>query len=309
MKFFKTAKSRKTAENLLYDVESIPSGFRYWRTKLLNYCLSIFQWEGLPDSIPWRELESNLILEGHVVIFESDRTQELVAPITELYGFDEYYRPTGAVFGNTLIPYKRLELDINAAVIYNDRIRGNILRDQYPDSGLATFISRYARLLADVEGSMDTYLINTRTRSFMVAKNEIMKAQLEDFQRRVALGERAVITDDDFLEAFRNVDIVASSGSDRINDLLAARDKILSMFFRDIGVKFEQEQKKAQLTEDEVTADEQLLLINVDDMLQERREGCERVNKLFGTNISVKLNPAFNRKKKEVETNDDQRID
>lgn len=306
MKFFKTAKSRKTAENQLYDVESIPSGFRYWRTKLLNYCLSIFQWQNLPDSIPWRELESNLILEGHAVIFESDRTQELVAPITELYGFDEYYRPTGAVFGNTLIPYKRLELDINAAVIFNDRIRGNILRDQNPDSGLATFISRYARLLADVEGSIDTYLINTRTRSFMVAKNEIMKSQLEDFQRRVALGERAVITDDEFLEAFRNVDIVASSGSDRINDLLAARDKILSMFFRDIGVKFEQEQKKAQLTEDEVTADEQLLLINVDDMLQERQEGCDRVNKLFGTNISVKLNPAFDRKKKEVETNDDQ---
>lgn len=292
----KSAKARKAVDDSIYSVESIPSGFRYWKTKLLNYCLSIFQWEGLPDSIPWRELESNLMLKGHAVIFRSDRTRELVAPITELYGFDEYYRPTGATFGNTLIPYKLLELDINAAVIYNDRIRGNILRDQYPDSGLATFISRYARLLADVEGSIDTYLINTRTRSYMVAKNQQMAAQLEDFQRKVALGERAIITDDDFLEAFRNVDIVASSGSDRINDILAARDKILSMFFRDIGVKFEQEQKKAQLTEDEVTADEQLLLINIDDMLQERLEGCERVNKLFGTSITVRINPAYDRR-------------
>ena len=68
------------------------------------------------------------------------------------------------------------------------------------------------------------------------------------------------------------------------------------MFFRDIGVKFEQEQKKAQLTEDEVTADEQLLLINIDDMLQERREGAERVNKLFGLNLSVSINPAYDRR-------------
>lgn len=302
----KSARQRKAIDNATYDVESVPSGYRYWRTKLLNYTLGIFKWSGLPDSVPWRELELNLQLKGHAVFCINSRTDELVIPITELYGFDEYYRPTGATFGNVLIPFKRLEFGINSDVIYNDRIRGNVLREQWPDSGLASFISRYARLLADVESTIDTYLINMRARSYMVAKNQAMATQLNDFQRRIALGERAVITDDDILEAFRNVDIVGSRGDDRINDLLIARDKILSMFFRDIGVKFEQEQKKAQLTEDEVTADEQLLLINIDDMLQERREGAERVNKLFGLSLSVEINPAYDRREAggEVPEND-----
>ena len=298
----KTAKQRKAIDNATYDVESVPSGYRYWRTKLLNYTLGIFRWSGLPESVPWRELELNLQLRGHAVFCINSRTDEMVIPITELYGFDEYYRPTGATFGNVLIPFKRLEFGINSDVIYNDRIRGNVLREQWPDSGLASFISRYARLLADVESTVDTYLINMRARSYMVAKNQAMATQLNDFQRRIALGERAVITDEDILEAFRNVDIVGSRGDDRINDLLIARDKILSMFFRDIGVKFEQEQKKAQLTEDEVTADEQLLLINIDDMLQERREGAERVNKLFGLSLSVEINPAYDRRGKSGES-------
>ena len=54
------------------------------------------------------------------------------------------------------------------------------------------------------------------------------------------------------------------------------------------------------MTEDEVTADEQLLLINLDDMLQERQEGLERVNNHFGLNISVKINPAYDRRTYQV---------
>ena len=82
---------------------------------------------------------------------------------------------------------------------------------------------------------------------------------------------------------------------DTLNDFLIARDKILATFFREIGVKMEQEQKKAQLTEDEVTADEQLLLIDLNDMIQERMEGIDRVNRHFGTSISVSIDPAYNR--------------
>ena len=68
------------------------------------------------------------------------------------------------------------------------------------------------------------------------------------------------------------------------------------MFFRDIGVKMEQNVKRAQLTTEEVTADDQLLIINIKDMLKERREGLERVNRHFGLNITVDISEEFTRK-------------
>ena len=150
-------------------------------------------------------------------------------------------------------------------------------------------------MLADIESSIDIYAVNTRQTSFPVGATDQVRTSLENFYNALAMGQKAVITDDMIIESFRNVDIAGNRNGDRINDLLIARDKILSMFFREIGIKFTQEQKKAQLTEDEVMADEQLLLLNVKDMLEVQKEGFERVNNHFGTNITVKLNPAYNR--------------
>ena len=277
----------------LYNVRDIVIGFDYWYFKLLNYILGIYQYEGLPDSLPQRELELNLMLTGHAAIFESKG--RILTTITELYGFDEYYRPTNATFGNALIPFKNLTFGKDAEIIYNNRIQGSILRCQKVDSGLSTYIRRYARMLADVESSIEAYMVNARFVSYPTAQTQQMARQVEDFNARVELGEAAVLTDPSFLETFRNVDIHPRT-NDSLNDYLIARDKILATFFREIGVKFQQEQKKAQLTEDEVTADEQLLLINLDDMLQERQDGLERVNNHFGLSISVKINPAYDRR-------------
>lgn len=278
----------------LYDVASVAEGFDYWFYKLLNYCLGIYQYTGLPESLPGREILMNLLITGHAVIFEDKG--ELVTTRTEIYGFDKYYRPIEATFGNVKIFSRKLKFGENAEIVYLTRIQGNVLTQQEVDSGLLTFIKRYARLLADVESSIDIYAVNTRYTSYPVGSTDQVRQSIEAFYNSIALGRPAVITDERILEAFRNVDITGQRGRDSVNDLLIARDKLLSMFFRDIGVKFEQEQKKAQLTEDEVTADEQLLLLNVSDMLEVQREGLERVNRHFGTNIGVKLNPAYDRK-------------
>ena len=287
------ARKRIKAIKSLYDVSDVFNGFEYWYFKLVNYILGIYKYDGLPDSLPAREIESNLMLTGHAVIFESKG--KLVTTLTELYGFDEYYRPTMATFGNALIPFKNLTFGKDSEVIYNNRIQGSLLRRQSVDGALISFVKRYARMLADIESTINIYVVNSRMQSYPTAQNQAMVDRVEDFNARVAIGERAVLCDPSFLETFRNIDLSPRTG-DSLNDFLIARDKILATFFREIGVKFQQEQKKAQLTEDEVVADEQLLLINLDDMLQERQEGLDRVNAHFGTNISIKINPAYDRR-------------
>ena len=106
------------------------------------------------------------------------------------------------------------------------------------------------------------------------------------------MGKRAIIADDTIIEKFRNVDIGRVNIQDGINDWLIARDKILEQFYRDLGVQM-YNPKKAQVTDDEVDSNTQLLLISTDDMLKEREEGLERVNNMFGTDIRVRINPLF----------------
>ena len=115
------------------------------------------------------------------------------------------------------------------------------------------------------------------------------------------------------IENFRNVDILNAKTTDRAQDWLIARDKIFEQMLRDIGIRL-YNPKKAQVTESELESNDQLLLISTDDMLKSRQEGIERVNDMFGLDISVKLNDKFdiskvvNNNYMEVQTNENEQF-
>ena len=287
-------KKNKKRLEWMYDVADVSSGYDYWFYKLLNYCLGIYKYTGLPASLPGREILMNLIMTGHAVIFQNK--SELVTTKTVLYDFDMYYRPTKATYGNVRIFSRQLKLGEDAEVVYLNRIEGNVLTNQAVDSGLRSFILRYARQLADIESTANIYAVNMRMASFPCASDDITKEQVENFYKKIALGEKAVIMDNMILEMFRNVEVANRITNDTLNDILIARDKVLANFFQDIGIKYRQEQKKAQLTEDEVEADEQVLVIDVEQMREVQQEGFDRVNDMFGTDIRVQINPIYDRK-------------
>lgn len=87
--------------NSIYDVADVAEGFTYWSWKLLNICLDIFEYENLPESLPNREIESNLMLTGHCFVFPYKG--ELVTTVTSIYGFDKYYNPTKATYAQAVL--------------------------------------------------------------------------------------------------------------------------------------------------------------------------------------------------------------
>lgn len=275
----------------MYDVADVENGYNYWFNKLLLRCLSIFKYDGLPDSLPQREIELNLLLTGHCVVFV--KNGKLYTNPTSIYGSEDsaYYYPTKAIYANPKLKSDNLTIGGNCEIIYNNPLQDNIF--YLPaDGGMLTFIQRYARQLADIESSINIYTVNTRLLSYPTASNDNVKSSIERLLDKVKLGFSGVISDTAIIEQFRNVDINRSNVKDGINDLLIARDKILEMFYRDIGVKF-YNPKKAQVSEEELESNDQLLLISTKDMLDTRREGIERVNNHWGINITVDITDEF----------------
>ena len=282
----------------MYDVADVNNGFRYWFWKLLNICISMFDYSNLPPMLPRREIEINLILTNHCVVFQDSKNQ-LITASTNIFGFDVYYNPTDAIFANPNIRYKKLSIGQNCEIIYNNELKDNV--SYIPSDGsLKTFIYRYSRLLADIESTIDIYAVNSRLTSYPIASNDKVANSITSFFKKLRQGKNAIISDDAIIQEFRSVDINRSNVKDGINDLLIARDKILEMFYRDIGVKM-YNPKKAQVTEDEIDVNNQLLLISKEDMLRERKEGVERVNEMFGTSIGVKINERFNVEESKVD--------
>lgn len=295
----------KVRDNLknLYDVSDVTEGYNYWVWKLLNICLDIFEYENLPPTLPAREIESNLMLTGHCFVFP--HKGELITTVTSIYGFDKYYNPTKATYAQAVIG-SRSNINIDDyAIIYNSSLKDNVLNIP-SDGSLLTFIQRYARQLADMESTINSYIaINMRLTSLPVGTNDNIKGSLRRFFDMLRLGKREVIVDTPIIESFRMVDFSTNKTNDTLTDMLQCRDKILEMFYRDIGVKF-RNNKRANMTESEVESDNQVLLISLDDMLKQREAGIEEVNNKYGTNIKVAINDRF--KVKEVADNDAERV-
>ena len=278
--------------NTMYDVGDVKLGSNYWYFKLLNLCIDMFDYENLPEGLNRREIELNLIITGHAAIIAKNDGSLFCPGMTNLFGYDEYFQPVWMVFANPVVEKsKRFTIGVDCEVIYNNSLKDSIFYTK-SDGGLNSFIARYARQLADIESTLNMYMVNSRALSIPVTNDNSVKESLVLFFKNLALGKRSIVSDSTIVEKFRNVDIKSANDKDGIQDWLIARDKILEQFYRDLGIRMSQ-QKKAQVNTEEVESNDQLLLIASDDMLREREEGIERVNNMFGTDIRVTLNPLY----------------
>lgn len=285
----------------MYDVSNVENGYWFWFWKLYNIVIDIFSYDNLPERITKEDIENSLILLGHATVF--DRRGHLYSVFSRIYDFDYHYQPTKMVYANPrLVDAHIYTIGEDCEVIYNTSMKHRVWNLKV-DSGLYTFIARYARQLADIEATLNIYTVNSRITSYPTADGDKMASSIKAFFDKIKLGQNAVIADDAIINRFRNVDINRSSIRDGVNDWLIARDKIFEQFLRDIGVRMNNP-KKAQVNEEEIEANDQLLLISLDDLLLARQEGVDRVNNLFGTDIKVKINERFDiSKNKEVKRN------
>ena len=282
----------------LYDVAEVEQGCIYWFSKLLNLTLSIFKYDNLPKTLPQREIELQLQLSGHCDIFI--KNNKLYTTYTSLYDFDEYYQPTNLVYAQPILGSENLKIDsFDNIVIYNSSLKDNIM-GLYIDNSLRTFLLRYSRMLADIESTINIKCVNGRITNIPVAKSDKVALSLRKFFNAFKLGKHEIVSDDKIIESFTDISIPQNSSNETLKDLLESRDKILEQFYRDIGVKF-RNNKQAQMNVSEVESDEQVLLISLDDMIECRKKGIEKLNDKFGLNVSVKISDKFNRENFNVE--------
>ena len=280
----------------LYDVADVMTGFDFWFWKIVNLLLQMFDWEGLPEDIPAREIELNLLITGHCVILVDDDGR-LYAPPTSIYGQDRYYQPTNAVFASPVVSgQNEYTIGKDCVCIYNSSLKDSMWYIR-SDNGLLSFIKRYARMLADIESTINIYAVNQRLTAVPVTEDQNVAQSIKAFFRKLIQGKREIITDNNLIESFRNVDIISKTTlKDGVNDWLIARDKVFEQMYRDLGVRMYQP-KKAQVTESELESNDQVLLIALDDLTKAREKGAEELNQMFGARFgfeaSVSLNDKF----------------
>lgn len=249
----------------------------------------MFDWRGLPDSIPARMLELYLQCNGHTCIYEYD------GRLYALFGApggepDAYYRPTLYIVANPALRLNAsLTIDRDCVLILNDSMYMGLLPLSY----------RYAYALVENEISMRLASINLRATAVISASDDRSRASAEKYLSDLADGRQGIIAENAFLEGV-NVHPSAPSAGRPLTDLIEMEQYLRASWYNDIGLDANYNMKRESLTTTEAQMNSDALLPLVDDMLACRRWGAERINAMYGTNITVELASSWRDNQQEI---------
>ena len=246
-------------------------------TYMLNRTQSMFRWSGLPETIPQRMIELYLQINGNVGIAEYDG--KLYAYRGGLGGEpDEYYMPTIFTVANPAQDFsKNLKIGEEVEVISNDTLY----------MGLMPLFKRYASLLAENLVSMRVAMINSRITDLISATDDRTKKSAEKFLKDIEDGKLGVISSSEFLEGIKSTPYGSEGHYNTITSLIELHQYYKASWYNDIGLNANYNMKRESISRGESQLNNDALLPLVDDMLTCRQRGAEKVNQLFGTNISV----------------------
>lgn len=267
----------------IYDVRNKLNSVQYYVDIMLNRTLTMFEYENLPDTIPERELEKILQINGYGIMAK-DNEGNLVA----LWGgfappMDVYYRPTQVIVNNPWAKInKTFKIDEDCVLFRNDPLC----------KGLLPILKKYGTFLTESDITLYLATLNYRSIYNITASTDNEKDSGELFLKNIEEGKQGVLMEEDMSNGIKANPFSASS-TGYITQIIEMQQYLRGTFFNELGLNANFNMKRERLTANETELNEDGLRPLIDAMLEERRNSLKKVNELFGTNISVKFGSAW----------------
>lgn len=286
------------------------------RSSIFNYMMlmfnrtnQMFEYSGLPDTIPNEMLELYLQVNGHIGFV--DWNGELYALPGGMGGApDPYYRPTLYIIANPALggsqsckivnylpPYDRVNWDSSPECV--------LMKNDTNFRGLFYLFSRYATQLAENDVSIRSAQINSRQQALISASTDRDVASANNYIKGIEDGKLCAVAETPFIDSIKAANI-SVQGANTIIQLIELQQYLKASWYNEIGLNANFNMKREYLSEEEIRSSTDVLLPLIDNMLLCREEALDLVNSTFGTSISVKKNSAWENKQDEVSTAQDQ---
>lgn len=245
--------------------------------QMFNRCQRMFEWKNLPDSIPQKELEYILQKNGNAFITEHKG---------KLYAFsggiggvpNEYYESTLYTVAN---PY--LELNKNYVI---DK-EGVLIRNDTKMIGLLPIFAKSAVMNCDCEITLNMLATLLRVQFMITASDDKSRQQADLFINKIKNGDFSAVTSSQFSDGVKLFN--GDSSNQIINQFIQLSQYVRATAFNEIGLNANFNMKKERLISSEINVNESALLPMVENMLQERKDACDKINTMFRTDIDVEL--------------------
>lgn len=253
----------------------------YYTKYLLEKAISVFKFEGIPDKWAMNYFQYVLFGYGYIAVINTDK-YGVIPQMSGLTGYNVFYQPTIATIANPLLDgLKTLEIGTQCEIIK--------LQPNY--SGIMDIVTTYADLMALCLETAGINLLNSKMSYIFFSQN---KASAETFKKmydKVASGEPMAIIDKSLLDDEGNpawTMFTQNVGQNYITDkILNDLKTIEDQFNTEIGIPNANTQKRERMIVDEVNANNIDTNAKISLWLETMKRDIEKVNKMFGLNISV----------------------
>ena len=274
---------------MTYDYKAKSKNVIIQNNYMLAKTISMFEWENLPETIPYKELEKLLQVNGFAFITKVNG---------ELYAFngglggvpDVYGNPTEIVISNPALNFnKTLDLKKDGVLIINDDFQ----------LGLIPLFNRYNTFLIENDINMMMYGYNTRTQKLISASDDKTKQSAQLAVRKAIDGDIEVIGESVIFDGIK-VHSGANASGVSITNLTEFHQYIKASLYNEIGLSANFNMKRERLTAGEIEVGDDSNYPFVYNMLKCRVKAMEQLNQMYDLEINVDFGSVWAKSSKEV---------
>ena len=257
------------------------TSYFYYYDKLMKMIYTIFKFDNVPPYWNMPYFKEKLFNRGVLAVVD---TSAGVLPLEcsydgiNIWGMPVYFNINNVVLGNL-----RGKIGEDGELIYF-----SVVENTY--KSMVQLVDRYASLLANIDGSLNTTLINSRMAQVFEASSNSQLKVMEKVYDQISNGKPAVFVRKNGEEPFEHAIFNNVKNTYIGNDLIITKQSIFNEFKSEIGINNSNTQKKERLITSEVENNKEELNSNIYEWYYNLSDCINKVNAMFNLNISVSFN-------------------
>ena len=261
---------------MIYSITAKEKNVNGLNRQMLVKTLSMFEWENLPDTIPKKELEKQLQVNGYSFITEIKG--KLYALNGSLGGeVDEYGNATQITINNIALDFNEtLSLKDDGVLICNDDLM----------LGLMPVFTRYNTMIMENDINLSMLGYSSRSQILLTASDSKSKASAELFIKKLINGDLSVIGENPIFDGVKALNL-NSNGSSNFNSLIEFNQYLKGSLYNEVGIQANTVMKRERVNSEEVNANNDLLFPFIYNMLENRLNAIKAINEKYNQNIAV----------------------
>lgn len=274
--------SRRNKGNGLFGESAVMNNATYTQyfNRLVELSVSMFEWQGLPETVDPRYLELHLFQNGSMLYFRDEVMGDLCLDCIANGQFDVYGNPISRRAYSSYNQYQKTLNESDSVIIWNNYLRQPSVLD----------VKMFAKRLYNLDRIIDVNA-NAQKTPVLVQGTEKQRSTLINLYKEFDGNAPFIFGDKNLdLNSLRAINTNAPYVADKLYQL---KTQIWNEALTYLGISNLNIQKKERMITDEVQRNQGGTIASRYSRLEARREAVDKINRMFGTDISVDYREDF----------------